>query len=171
MGDRQTEGVDMMKEQRYTTTPAPVPQVIYVKKTKKSTKETYAAKTVTVLGCFQILCAVITLSLEVFIITRPDNYSIATGVWCSVIFFTTGILSLVGAPFKNLCLVITTMVMSIISSLSAANPLDNVVHHTIPYQIYRYHPLILRYGLLWTGHVSDLHCDIWLHMSSHLLQT
>merc|ERR1711962_626759 len=120
MGDRQTEGVDMMKEQRYTTTPAPVPQVIYVKKTKKSTKETYAAKTVTVLGCFQILCAVITLSLEVFIITRPDNHSIATGGWCSVIFFTTGILSLFGARFKNLCLVIATMVMSIISSLSAA---------------------------------------------------
>merc|ERR1711962_1921898 len=76
--------------------------------------------TVTVLGCFQILCAVIALSLEIFIISSPRNHSIATGVWCSVIFFTTGILSLFGACFKNLCLVITTMVMSIISSLSAA---------------------------------------------------
>merc|ERR1711962_556297 len=76
--------------------------------------------TVTVLGCFQILCAVIALSLEIFIISSPRNHSIATGVWCSVIFFTTGILSLFGACFKNLCLVITTMVMSIISSVSAA---------------------------------------------------
>merc|ERR1712058_7143 len=118
--DRQTEGVDMMEEQGYTTTPAPVPQVIYVKNTKKSTKETYAAKTVAVLGCFQILCAVIALSLEIFIISRPNNYSVATGVWCFVIFFTTGIISLFGAYFKNLCLVIATMVMSIISSLSAA---------------------------------------------------
>jgi len=110
----------MMEEEGYTTTPAPVPQVIYVKNTKKSTKETYAAKTVAVLGCFQILCAVIALSLEIFIISRPNNYSIATGVWCFVIFFTTGIISLFGAYFKNLCLVIATMVMSIISSLSAA---------------------------------------------------
>merc|ERR1711962_1829643 len=76
--------------------------------------------TVTVLGCFQILCAVIALSLEIFIISSPRNHSIATGVWCSVIFFTTGILSPFGACFKNLCLVITTMVMSIISSVSAA---------------------------------------------------
>merc|ERR1712180_8306 len=115
---RQTEGVDIMEEQGYTTTSAPVPQVIYIKKMKKSTKETYAAKTVAVLGCFQILCAVIALSLEVFIISSPRNQSIATGVWCSVIFFTNAILSPFCSPSKNLRLVITTMVMSIISSLS-----------------------------------------------------
>merc|ERR1711962_513344 len=137
-----------MEEQKYTTTPAPVPQVIYVKNTKKSTKETYAAKTVTVLGCFQILCAVITLSLEVFIITKPDNNSIATGVWCSVIFFTTGILSLVGARFKNLCLVITTMVMSIISSLSAAILLILSIIWSIFGVHTRYTGIILSYSVM-----------------------
>merc|ERR1711962_495189 len=148
MGDRQTEGVNMMEEQRYTTTPAPVPQVIYVKNTKKSTKETYAAKTVKVLGCFQILCAVIALSLEIFIISSPRNQSIATGVWCSVIFFTTGILSLLGARFKNLCLVITTMVMSIISSLSAAILLIlSIMWSIIPYHT-RHTGIILSYSVM-----------------------
>merc|ERR1712002_1283165 len=160
----QTEGVDMMEEEGYTTTPAPVPQVIYVKNTKKSTKETYAAKTVAVLGCFQILCAVIALSLEIFIITRPDNYSIATGVWCFVIFFTTGIISLFGAYFKNLCLVIATMVMSIISSLSAAillvlsiiwSIIGIGVHHT------RYTSTILTYsGLAFFGLVMLVICIV-----------
>merc|ERR1711962_1842754 len=145
---RQTEGVDMMEEQGYTTTPAPVPQVIYVKKTKKSTKETYAAKTVAVLGCFQILCAVIALSLEVFIISSPRNNSIATGVWCSVIFFTTGIISLFGARFKNLCLVITTMVMSIISSLSAAILLILSIIWSIFGVHTRYTGIILSYSVM-----------------------
>merc|ERR1712002_486270 len=88
-------------------------------KTKKTTKETYAAKTVATLGCVQILCGLIALGLEIFIITRPDNYSIATGAWCSVIFIVSGIISLFGACFKKLCLVITTMVLSIISSVCA----------------------------------------------------
>jgi len=106
-------------EQQGNGTPASVAQVIYVSKTKKTTKETYAARTVAALGCVQILCGLIALGLEIFILTLPRNYSIASGVWCSVIFLVSGILSLFSARFKNLCLVITTMVLCILSSVCA----------------------------------------------------
>merc|ERR1719305_1807808 len=100
--------------------PAFTPQVIYIGNTGWSTKETYgsyAAKTAALLGCIQILCSAISLGFEIY--ATFLCISIGTGIWCSVIFLVTGILSLVGARSKTQCCVIATMVMSIISAVCA----------------------------------------------------
>merc|ERR1712059_155055 len=47
------------------------------------------------------------------------NVPIGTGIWTSVFFFITGGLTIGGARSPNKCLVIATMVMSIISAVCA----------------------------------------------------
>merc|ERR1712088_549103 len=47
------------------------------------------------------------------------NMTLATGIWTSVFFFISGGLAIGGARSSNKCLVVATMVMAIISAVSA----------------------------------------------------
>ena len=83
----------------------------------------------TVFGVLQIICGVITIIFEsdyMNIISSNISYesysmpsSLGTGIWTSVLFFISGGLAIGGAHTGNKCLVVATMVMSIISAVAA----------------------------------------------------
>ena len=96
------------------------PQVIYIVESspRQTINEVYKAKKATVLGWIHIFCGVVILTAE---ITSPrlERYFLGTGIWTSIIFFTSGILAICGARNKNKRLVTATLVMSVLSAVSA----------------------------------------------------
>merc|ERR1712083_836797 len=80
-----------------------------------------------------------------------DNLSVATGIWTSVLFFVSGGLAIGGARSGNKCLVVATMVMVIISAVSAGILLimSSISLSVFNSYSYRYRDY---YGL---SHVSD----------------
>jgi len=71
------------------------------------------------LGCVLILCGTIAFTFEILAMTHR-GVPTGTGIWTSVIFITTGLLSLAGTKSGNLALSISTIVMSVFSALSSA---------------------------------------------------
>ena len=101
--------------------PQPQPQIIYVvqqKSEKPDLRQTYPTTTATVLGGLHIFCGAIALIADIVGIAH-DNIPLSTGIWTSVFFFLSGGLAIGGARSANRCLVVATMVMSIISAISA----------------------------------------------------
>jgi len=97
-------------------------QVIYIiqaPKEKVNIKDAYNVKAATVLGVIHILCGFIALGAEIAGLV-DGNFSVGTGIWTSVLFFVSGGLAIGGARSGNKCLVVATMVMAIISAVSAA---------------------------------------------------
>jgi len=96
-------------------------QVIYIiqaPKEKVNIKDAYNVKAATVLGVIHILCGFIALGAEIAGMV-DGNFSVGTGIWTSVLFFVSGGLAIGGARSGNKCLVVATMVMAIISAISA----------------------------------------------------
>merc|ERR1712076_273945 len=96
-------------------------QVIYIvqaAKEKVNIKDTYNVKAATVLGIIHIIFGLISLGIEITNLV-VDNLSVATGIWTSVFFFFSGGLAIGGARSGNKCLVVATLVMAIISAVSA----------------------------------------------------
>merc|ERR550517_1988096 len=79
------------------------------------------------------------------------NMSFATGIWTSVFFFISGGLAIGGARSGNKCLVVATMVMAIISAVSAGILfiMSSISLSVFNHYGYRYRDY---YGL---SHVSD----------------
>merc|ERR1711881_611207 len=96
-------------------------QVIYIvqaAKEKVNIKDTYNVKAATVLGIIHIIFGLISLGIEITNLV-VDNLSVATGIWTSVLFFISGGLAIGGARNGNKCPVVATLVMAIISAVSA----------------------------------------------------
>merc|ERR1711974_217532 len=95
----------------------------------------------TALGIIHIVCGFIALGSDIAGMVT-DNFSFATGIWTSILFFVSGGLAIGGARSGNKCLVVATMVMSIISAVSAGILL---IMSAISLQIFGYH-YQYRYG-------------------------
>jgi len=142
-------------DQQHSETNAPnAPhQVIYIiqaPKEKVDMKDAYNIKAATALGIIHIICGFIALGSDIAGMVT-SNFAFATGIWTSILFFVSGGLAIGGARSGNKCLVVATMVMSIISAISAgillimsAISLEIFGHH---YQ-YRYRTSPVSYVLL-----------------------
>merc|ERR1711974_24673 len=95
----------------------------------------------TALGIIHIICGFIALGSDIAGMVT-DNFSFATGIWTSILFFVSGGLAIGGARSGNRGLVVATMVMSIISAVSAGILL---IMSAISLQIFGYH-YQYRYG-------------------------
>jgi len=124
-------------------------QVIYIvqaAKEKVNIKDAYNVKAATVLGIIHIIFGLISLGIEITNLV-VDNLSVATGIWTSVFFFISGGLAIGGARSGNKCLVVATLVMAIISAVSAGILL--ILSTILLVSSYRYSTMTaLAFGLL-----------------------
>merc|ERR1712062_843929 len=124
-------------------------QVIYIvqaAKEKVNIKDVYNVKAATVLGIIHIIFGFISLGIEITNLV-VDNLSVATGIWTSVFFFISGGLAIGGARSGNKCLVVATLVMAIISAVSAGILL--ILSTILLVSSYRYSAMTgLAFGLL-----------------------
>ena len=141
-----------MEQQSVTDAPATPHQVIYIieaPKEKVNIKDAYNIKAATALGVIHIICGFIALGSD--IAGMVDDYmSLATGIWTSVFFFISGGLAIGGARSGNKCLVVATMVMAIISAISAGILLimSSIFLQILGYRSYDYGVSPVSYGLL-----------------------
>jgi hypothetical protein len=125
--------------------------IIQAPKEKVNIKDAYNIKAATALGIIHIICGFIALGSDIGGIVDGHN-ALGTGIWTSVFFFISGGLAIGGARSGNKCLVVATMVMAIISAVSAGILLIlssitlSVDHYGYQYQ-YRYGSPVT-YGLL-----------------------
>ena len=98
-------------------------QVVYIMTHNQEVelKEVYGKRTVTILGVVQIILGVIAFFLEItgiILIGVP----FATGVWTAadVFFILSGSLAIGGAQTHNKCIIVSTLVLNVISSVVAA---------------------------------------------------
>ena len=109
-----------MEQQREpTSAPHQVIYIIQAPKDKVNIRDAYNIKAATVLGVVHIVCGFTALGSDIGGMVNGD-FSFATGIWTSVLFFVSGGLAIGGARSGNKCLVVATMVMAIISAVSAA---------------------------------------------------
>ena len=99
-------------------------QVVYIvpnEERDRDFKDAYSVKAATFLGVVHIVCGLIAFSSELHVILNgsPRNFSIGAGIWTSVFFVVSGGLSIGGARSQSKCLVVSTMVMSIIPAVCA----------------------------------------------------
>ena len=101
-------------------------------------KDAYNVKAATVLGVIHIVCGFISLGSDIAGWVN-GNFYFCTGIWNSIFFFVCGGLAIGGARSGNKCLVVATLVMAIISSISAGILLimSALALHVISYS-YRY---------------------------------
>ena len=110
--------------------PSPPQQVAYVvqaptnvRDDNEAIKEAYGINAATFLGIVHIICGIIAFSCEIDVLlwSRPrlPPGTLGTGIWSSVFFFISGGLAIGGAQSGKKCLVVATMVMAIISAVSA----------------------------------------------------
>jgi len=128
-----------MEQQSEANVPHQVIYIIEAPKEKVNIKDAYNVKAATVLGLIHIICGFIALGSDIANIVNGDVAAAATGIWTSVLFFVSGGLAIGGARSGNKCLVVATMVMAIISSVSAGILLimSAISLHFISYS-YRY---------------------------------
>jgi len=127
-----------MDQHSETNAPNAPHQVIYIiqaPKEKVDIKDAYNIKAATALGIIHIICGFIALASDIAGMVT-NNFSFATGIWTSILFFVSGGLAIGGARSGNKCLVVATMVMSIISAVSAGILL---IMSAISLQIFGYH--------------------------------
>jgi hypothetical protein len=92
--------------------------IIQAPKEKVNIKDAYNIKAATALGVIHIICGIIALGSDIAgLVNGLDAF--ASGIWTSVFFFVSGGLAIGGARSGNKCLVVATMVMAIISAISA----------------------------------------------------
>merc|ERR1712062_743416 len=125
-------------------------QVIYIvqaAKEKVNIKDAYNVKAATVLGIIHIIFGLISLGIEITNLVVDGNGNVATGIWTSVFFFISGGLAIRGARSGNKCLVVATLVMAIISAVSAGILL--ILSTILLVSSYRYSAMTsLAFGLL-----------------------
>merc|ERR1712062_892432 len=136
-------------------------QVIYIvqaAKEKVNIKDAYNVKAATVLGIIHIIFGLISLGIEITNLVVDGNGNVATGIWTSVFFFISGGLAIGGARSGNKCLVVATLVMAIISAVSAGILL--ILSTILLVSSYRYSAMTaLAFGLLiGTGGNDADHC-------------
>ena len=102
------------------------PIVIVVEKssTKVSLEKSYKSRVATIIGAIHILCGIVACFSNIALFIFPTSLRLhvgmfGTGIWSSVFFIISGSLSICSGKNTNSCLIISTMVMSIISAISA----------------------------------------------------
>ena len=100
------------------------PIVIVVEKssTKVSLEKSYKSRVATIIGAIHIFCglAACASNIAMLVVVYKFHFgAIGTGIWSSVFFIISGSLSICSGKNTNSCLIISTMVMSIISAISA----------------------------------------------------
>jgi len=140
----------MEQQSEPTNAPHQVIYIIQAPKEKVDIKEAYNLKVATVLGVIHIVCGFIALGSDIAGMVNGDVTAAATGIWTSVFFFVSGGLAICGARSGNKCLVVATMVMAIISAISAGILLimAAISLHFIGYYRYRGEMAPVSYVLL-----------------------
>ena len=100
------------------------PIVIVVEKssTKVSLEKSYKSRAATIIGAIHILCGIAACFSNIALLLFSSMFEVGllgTGIWSSVFFIISGSLSICSGKNTNSCLIISTMVMSIISAISA----------------------------------------------------
>merc|ERR1712212_1431197 len=100
------------------------PIVIVVEKssTKVSLEKSYKSRAATIIGTIHILCGIAAFFSNIALLLFSSRFHIGvfgTGIWSSVFFIISGSLSICSGKNTNSCLIISTMVMSIFSAISA----------------------------------------------------
>jgi len=100
------------------------PIIIVVEKssTKVSLEKSYKPRAATVIGAIHILCGLVACVSNIALLLAVYRFHVGvfgTGIWSSVFFIISGSLSICSGKNTNSCLIISTMVMSIISAISA----------------------------------------------------
>jgi len=70
------------------------------------------------LGCLILPCSGLVFGFEISLTLQGGAY-IYSGIWCGILFFLTGIVTIAGACIKSNCWVQTTMVFNLVSTLAA----------------------------------------------------
>jgi len=97
------------------------PIVIVVEKssTKVSLEKSYNPRAATIIGAIHILCGIAACLSSIAVLLFSSRFQFGTGKVTSVFFIISGSLSICSGKNTNSCLIISTMVMSIISAISA----------------------------------------------------
>ena len=100
------------------------PIVIVVEKSsrKVSLEKSYKSRAATIIGATHILCGLVVCVSNIallVVVSRSHVGLLGTGIWSSVFFIISGSLSICSGKNTNFCLIISTMVMSIFSAVSA----------------------------------------------------
>merc|ERR1711915_142301 len=101
------------------------PVYIVIEKTSdaKLLKVNYKTRSAVLIGIIHIICGFLALSGNIGQLFTPTSSHLGllgTGIWSSMFFFISGGLSVCSGKNPNSCLVISTMVMSIFSAISAS---------------------------------------------------
>merc|ERR1711915_1047694 len=100
----------------------PVYIVIEKSADTKLFKANYKTRPAIFIGIIHIICGFLALGGNIGQFFTPTNFHLGllgTGIWSSMFFFISGGLSVCSGKNPNICLVISTMVMSIFSGISA----------------------------------------------------
>jgi len=127
--------MDQQTETNAASSPHQVIYIVQAPKEKVDIKAAYNIKAATALGIVHIVCGFIALGSDIAGMVT-DNFAFATGIWTSIFFFVSGGLAIGGARSGSKCLVVATLVMSIISAVSAGILL---IMSAISLQIFGYH--------------------------------
>ena len=98
----------------------PEQRVVYIvegRSARPTIREAYPTKIVTILGVLQLVCGALTFGLELLGLQLGAT-SLGTGLWVSLFFCVSGGLTVAGARAGTKCLVVATMVMTIISAIT-----------------------------------------------------
>ena len=100
------------------------PTTIVVEKssTKVSLEKSYKSRAATIIGAIQILCGIaacFSYNAHVLIVIGFPLGVIGPGTWMFVFFTISGSFTICSGKNTNSCLIISTMVMSILSAISA----------------------------------------------------
>jgi len=100
------------------------PRVIYVMESvedeKTKLKESYKRKASLIVGVVHILCAVVTVATYLYGESVLVHTPIYAGIWTSLFFASSGIITIAGTHSGGKVLVVATLVASILSAISAA---------------------------------------------------
>lgn len=93
---------------------------IYIQESKPTLdlKTSYSGRTLIILGMMQLGCAVLAFGMEVAGIS-VDARPFSTGIWTGVLFTISGGLTIAGGKKGNMCLIVASLVMTIISCVGA----------------------------------------------------
>merc|ERR1711915_871702 len=135
----------------------PVYIVIEKSDDTKLLKANYKTKSAILIGIIHIVCGFFAFSGNVglfFASTRFHTGFFGTGIWSSIFFFISGGLSVCSGKNPNSCLIISTLVMSVFSAISAGTLIIASRFGIDPDIVY--HQNSLTQGLLYFFHILQL---------------
>jgi len=112
---------------------------MYVMESEEGGTHIYRRCIAALLGCLILPCSGLVFGFEISLILEGDVY-IYSGIWCGILFFLTGIVTIAGACIKSNCWVQTTMVFNLVSTLAAV---FLIVSSSIVVSIIRYRRIVM----------------------------